>query len=217
MERKQRHLLGKTVPHHPVPPPARAKKRSSTWIYLAIAPILIGTALLTLSPATATNLTTAQRAVPALVAAPCDTKVNPDSAEKKQLQKALDGDIFPLIPKEITDYDTKDDIKTECVPGLWGRQIIGMLLYKTLGLLNYFAGALAVLATIYAGILYITGGVAEGTVKKAKTILAGTYLGFFIVLSARLIVQGSFYLFSDNPAAANKSLEEILPKEPIAP
>lgn len=173
-----------------------------------MAPIFLGSAFLALPQNRSATLGSAQRAI----TAPCDITVNP--AEKQELIKALNGDIFPLLPKEITDYDPEDNVKTECVPGLWNRTIIGMLLFKILGLLNYVAGALAVVATIYAGVLYLTGAIAEGTVKKAKSILIGTYVGFFIVLSARLIVQGSFYLFSDEPAEVNNNLEKILPQNP---
>jgi hypothetical protein len=100
-------------------------------------------------------------------------------------------DIFPLFPAELRNFKDADG----CVPALWDRDVMGVLIFKTLGLLNYIAGAAAVLATIYAGILYLTSYASEANAKKAKTILISTYVGFFIVLGARLIVQESFQLF----------------------
>lgn len=121
----------------------------------------------------------------------CDPTVN------TQISDVLNGAIFPLIPDAIVDYGFYNGTDTNggCVPALWNSNIIGMLVYKTLGLLNYIAGAGAILATLYAGILYLTGYMSEANVKKAKTVLIGTYVGFFIILGARLIVESSFQLF----------------------
>lgn len=113
------------------------------------------------------------------------------------------GPLFPIIPDSGRGGESGFE---GCTTPFWDRIIIGIFIYKFLGIANYFAGALAVLATIYAGILYLTGFAGEQTVKQAKAILIGTYIGFFIVLSARLIVAGSFYLFGD-PTSNDEVLE----------
>jgi|GEM_PF-6288412 len=124
------------------------------------------------------------------------------SCDNSHVKDGLNGAIFPLIPDAIVDYGFYDSPQTDnnggCVPSLWNMTIFGMLIYKVLALLNYLAGALAILATLYAGILYLTGAMSEANVKKAKTALIGTYVGFFIVLGARLIVQSSFQLFGSD-------------------
>jgi hypothetical protein len=107
--------------------------------------------------------------------------------------------LFPLIPESFRDKDG-------CNPQGWNRRIMAFLAYKVLALANYLAGAVAIIATIYGGILYLGGFAGEENVKKAKSIIIGAYVGFAIVLLARLIVQGSFYFFGDETTNLSEPL-----------
>ena len=104
--------------------------------------------------------------------------------------------IFPLIPKFLIDYSLNHD-NGGCNPSDWNINVIGSLVYKALALLNYIAGAAAILATIYGGVLYLSGFASKKAAETAKKVIAGAYIGLIIVLMARVIVQGSFYFFGD--------------------
>lgn len=111
--------------------------------------------------------------------------------------------LFPLIPAEI-----RSTAEGGCNPQTWNRRIFVFLAYKLLGVLNYLAGAIAITATIFGGILYLTGFASEANIKKAKSVIIGAYIGFAIVLLARLLVQGSFFLFGDGNTDFSNSFED---------
>ena len=104
--------------------------------------------------------------------------------------------IFPILPSTIlpTPADPDDptvnpDPNIGCTPAFWNLRVFLVIMYKMLGLLNWTAGALAILLTVYAGLLYISGFASEANTKTAKKIVITAYTGLIIVLSARLIVN----------------------------
>lgn len=115
------------------------------------------------------------------VASVTDGKGTPNSSQ-----------IFPAIP---------DVLRTgACTPAVWDRSVIVYLIAKALIMLNWFATTLAILFTLYAGLLYISGFAKEDNVKKAKTLLIATYVGLAIVLLARVIIFSAVDLLSDSPS-----------------
>lgn len=147
---------------------------------------------------TAIPVTPAVAAVTATTVNPCDQYVS----------TLFHGDILPLFPTQITGGEYTEGGKTvtsKCKPSSWNRMIVAGLIWKSLAILNWFAGAVAVIFTILGGVYYLSGYSGENNVKKAKTIIGATYVGFAIVLLARLIVQGTFLLFSDN----NKLIDPV--------
>lgn len=208
-----RHLLGKTPPSHQFEPSRPPRKRGGSWIVLALAPfalsvLFLNTAYLfkptpavepTPTPApmrslqsigsNSTVLANADASLPEREEEPPPVSVERCAAFKQELRT---GPLFPIIPASGRTRDLDN-----CVPAFWDREIIALFIYKLLGILNYVAGALAVLAIIYGGVLYLTGFRSEANAKTAKSLIIGTVVGFMLVLSARLIVIGSFYLFGD--------------------
>lgn len=150
-----------------------------------------------------------------------------DTACKKQFQKweAAGRPIFPLLPKGKVNpndpnekdpgnilYEVNNDgtvaestapNRDRCAPAFWDMSVFVMLAYKVLLLLNWVAGSLAVIFTVYAGILYMTGFTNEGNVKKAKTLLFTSYGGFIIVLCAWLLVYSSARVVADRNIDVN--------------
>lgn len=100
--------------------------------------------------------------------------------------------IFPIIPDALRSGD--------CSPAIWDRSVIIYLIAKALIILNWFATTLALLFTLYAGLLYISGYAKEDNVKKAKTLLIATYVGLAIVILARVIIFSAVDLLSDTPS-----------------
>jgi hypothetical protein len=206
---KPRHFLGKTAPGHSHLAPARAS--SNRGLLLLLLPVFFASLFIgTLGEGTRFAHAERQVILASLPNAPAPDPCNripagQSGANTNAVNQIYSGDIFPLFPAVLFDFpDETGHVRyTGCYPALWTRDVIGALIFKILGLLNYVAGALALLTTIYAGILYLTAPISEGTVKTAKSILLGTYLGFFIVLGARLIVQGSFQLFGDSNPHGN--------------
>lgn len=128
------------------------------------------------------------------------TNTTPNPCDK-YADNLYNSGVLPLFPSYITGgEDTTEHGPgiSKCSASMWNRVIFVALVYKSLALVNWIAGALAVILTILSGVYYVSGFASENNVKKAKTILGATYAGFAIVLCARLIVQGSFLLFSDN-------------------
>lgn len=182
----ERKFLGKSLPKTPqVKTGSSRRKFGKNWTLLFSAPVLLFLGLSLAAPSSLQQSAPQQndnlRQVRVLGATP------PKCSDYK-VSDLNNLDLFPLIPKEIA---TKDG----CNPQSWNRTIFVFLTYKLLAILNYLAGAVAIIATIYGGILYLTGFASESTVKQAKSIIIGTYVGFAIILLARLLVQGSFYLF----------------------
>ena len=185
MKNVSRHFLGKKAPLSKTLEPARPLKKPSyiAALTFVLAPLFFGTALLTFTGA---------------IHQPASLSRNASTACKDAAGSINDTQIFPLIPDSLVAYNATDG----CVPALWDRYVAKVLVEKALALLNYVAGALAVLATIFAGVMYLTSYASEANAKKAKAVLVGTYIGFFITLGARMIVNDSFYLFGDSNAAS---------------
>jgi len=107
--------------------------------------------------------------------------------------------IFPVIPNGVRGLNAAGDPDpTVCSPPYWGREIIYFFIFKALAILNWFAEALAIIMTLYAGILYMTGFYNEGNAKTAKTMLIGIYSGLAIVFLARTIVYSGINLAVKN-------------------
>ncbi len=119
--------------------------------------------------------------------------------------------IFPIIPNGVRGLDSSGNLSpTVCSPAYWGRDVLYFFVYKGLAVLNWFAEALAIILTLYAGILYMTGFYNEGNVKTAKTMLIGVYTGLAIVLLAKTIVYSGINLAVKNdPSTVIKSSAPI--------
>ena len=102
--------------------------------------------------------------------------------------------IFPLLPGALLGQDSS----IACSPPYWSIDVFKILIYKVLGLLNYLILVFALIFTVYAGVLYILGFANEGNVKKAKTVLIGTYTGLILAFSARLILGATIGLVADS-------------------
>ncbi|MBU6388971.1 hypothetical protein KGQ71_00470 [Patescibacteria group bacterium] len=97
---------------------------------------------------------------------------------------APDKQIFPLIPASISSGGSI------CPPQAWNIGIVYFFAVKALILANWLAVALAIILTVYAGLLYISGFANEKNVQTAKTWLISVYTGLLIVILARIIVYG---------------------------
>lgn len=187
--KQKRTFIGRNIPEpHKLPTQKRRTRFGSSWTLLFSAPVLLFLGLslsvpASMTPATESNTLPIQRQVRVFGAPPLTC----DQVDFKAMK------LFPIIPDEIRNSDLNG-----CNPQTWNRRVFVFLTYKLLAMLNYLAGAVAVIATIYGGILYLTGFTGEANIKRAKSVIVGAYVGFAIVLIARLLVQGSFYLFGDN-------------------
>lgn len=203
---KKRTFLGKTTPQPHVLPRRTPRPRfGSSWTLLFSAPVLLFLGLslsvpASLTPATQDSTLTVLRQVRVFAGDPEPKPKTCDEVDFNEMK------LFPIIPDEI-----RSDKTEGCNPQSWNRRVFVFLTYKLLAMLNYFAGAVAIIATIYGGILYLTGFSGDATVKRAKSVIIGAYVGFAIVLLARLLVQGSFYLFGDT----TNDLSEIYDKTSI--
>ena len=140
--------------------------------------------------------------------APAD---KPNPCDSAAVRTAMLGNIFPIVHPLLRNFKAySDNPTTGCVPALWTRNVLILFIYKALALLNYLAGALAILSFIYAGILYMSSFASEGMLKTAKGAVVGTCIGLAIVTSARFIVGGSFQLFGNVNDA--KDLSNLIPK-----
>lgn len=167
--------MGKKAPtpeHKAVKPPHKGG-----WVLFALAPFLLGSILL---------LTIPQSGFLQLQRDPC-------AAAKTKLKSFTP--LFPIIPNELTKINDTGEPENLCTPANWDRTIIVLLIYRGLGLLNYVAGAIAILATLWGGALYLFSQGQSEQMKNAKTLIIGTYVGFLIVLCARLMVNATFYIF----------------------
>lgn len=122
-----------------------------------------------------------------------DSKGNPTDLKKE----FNTSDIFPILPLSVlTGKDAKGH-ETNCSPPYWNIDVFRVLLYKGFGLLNYVIEVTAIVMTIYAGILYLSGFANEKNVATAKTVLIATYTGLALSLSATLILKTTIGVFSD--------------------
>jgi hypothetical protein len=126
----------------------------------------------------------------------------------KTTGKDLNFDIFPLLPHYLNEppaTTTTPPTTTTgttpspsgCYPALWGLDVLRLLSYKVLSLLNWLAFVIAILTTVYSGLLYIGGFANEGNIKKAKSLILTVYVGLAIVLLARVILYGTIKSISD--------------------
>lgn len=114
--------------------------------------------------------------------------------------------LFPIIPDGLRGVNrsgvdvTKDKdpavAASWCSQPFWTIAVAYWFIYKTLAFLNWAAVAIAILLSLYAGVLYITGFAKEDNVKKAKTILIGAYAGLAIVFLAKVLVFGAVNVIS---------------------
>lgn len=126
----------------------------------------------------------------AVIANPCDSNlINPLINNMK---------IFPLVPSELVSNNAN-----ECSPPYWNLLVVLYFAYKALRLVNGIAYIMAVTFTVIAGLYYIAGFANEANIKKGKSILLATYIGLIIVLSARLILYGTYQVITGRPVNPN--------------
>ena len=167
-------------------------------------------------------------ATPTPVPNPCDTYLDaPPPNGVRSAFMSSNGtitNIFPIIPDAVntlpqTVYDptTGNSITTTyCSPPFWTRQVMYLFVYKGLAILNWLAEALAIIITLYAGILYMTAVYSEGNAKTAKAWLIGAYGGLAIVFLAKTLVFSAISVaVQDNPYTAIQSAPPIPGLTPI--
>ena len=193
-------FLGMPIPKMQ-PPPALKKRKTTTreWAVLALFSfVLVGCMQLNQEPLVGQRvfseptqsiriLSSTSSKVP--VAAPLPSAAVPATVTQCDVSKPPLSvtfnvkTIFPLLPLSILG---EHDI---CSPPYWNLDVIKIFIYKAMALLNYLILVAAIILTIYAGIMYLTGFQNEGNIKKAKGILGATYVGLIISLSATLILR----------------------------
>jgi hypothetical protein len=106
--------------------------------------------------------------------------------------------IFPLIPSNLLADPSKEKTSEDkCSPPYWNLAIVIIMSYKILGLLNWIATTLAIMLTVYAGLLYLTAFASDDRAKTAKKIVIAAYVGLIIVFSARLLLYGAVQLVTN--------------------
>lgn len=207
-------FLGKTSRKQTTPQPVRRLPKRSKMLFILVPALLLSAvvyALTVLLPSPARLQEISQNTLNA-----AGTRVLADDAPNNNAdghltqyqldpcsQAALAAEnvdvvsVFPLLPSGIMPtpaltgtVDPAAPPAVVCTPPYWNIFIIEVFLYKGLAILNYAAGAFAVIFTVYAGLLYLTGVASEANVKTAKGILVATYVGLIIVILARVIVYG---------------------------
>lgn len=195
--------------HKPVRKPSldASTPRKTNWSTLlglmAVSAVLFGASLALNSNVVYRNLKPAERTTLAVTSQDGSRHLFEATKTCEDYRKRLTGtpyvengevkfkkDSAPLFPF-IVDYK-----EYNCPPALWDRYIIADYVFRVLGILNYAAGAACIILTVLAGIYYMLGFASEQNVKKGKTILIGTYIGFLIVIMARLIVGSSLLVSS---------------------
>ena len=78
----------------------------------------------------------------------------------------------------------------ECSPAYWNKNILTLIAWKALSLMYWIASVLAVIITIYAGLLFISGFASEENTKTAKKLLVACYTGVVIIILGRIILYG---------------------------
>lgn len=176
-------LLGKTAPKSTIP--SSPPKTGYAFSIAAILLVMTGSSYLFVTsqapvynqPSTSTNSEVRTLGV-ATVHASSTTPTDPCGDATKS-----PGIVFPLVPDALLP-------KGACPPTQWNLTVIRYFAEKSLVFLNWFAAAVAILLTVWAGLLYMAGFLNEANTKTAKTVLTNTYIGLIIVMLARLIVFG---------------------------
>ena len=183
-------FLGKPIPQPKSPENIKKPRRNNfTWLVLLTAPLVLFFSFTISTNSFSSSTTSSQRSVllsPVLFTNGCNTSALSSTFNTKT--------IFPLLPTSI--------LSGTCSPAYWNIGIFQILAYKILTLLEWLAAAMAIIFTVYAGLLYISGFANEKNVSKAKSILTATYLGLAIVLLSRVILYGSIQLFSANQSSS---------------
>lgn len=191
-------FLGKPIPDLKPTPRARHRQAGLSWLILVAGPVVIIGSLAALAFATpfsssdpvSTEATTrslgnisSDRALAAENNVPLTA--NATTPACTTVLRGLDANkMFPIIPPEL-----RDDNK--CPSSRWNLDVARYFAYKALTIINWLASTVAVILTVYAGLLYIGGFASEGNIKKAKSILIASYVGLVIVILARVILYGS--------------------------
>lgn len=228
---KPRTFLGKPIPSQTPLPPPRGRRGFSWTIWIAAPVVLIGagawlnynapipgtrprTAAVS-SPQTLADVQ-AERVLGAGTLGNSSAAATASSGPKETATSSCDlsdatiaakfnaKKIFPILPSEILDPYTAPG----CSPPYWNMGIIVVLAYKMVGLLDYIAAILAVLFTVYAGLLYIGGFANESYVGTAKKILTASYAGLAIVIFARLILYAPVQFFTSGNVTTTDNLEK---------
>jgi hypothetical protein len=127
--------------------------------------------------------------------------VNANTAAGKTSPNSNTGTAFNDASKTST---TSSASATEiCTPAYWNRTILIVMAWKVLALLYWVAGVLAVIITIYAGLLYMSGFVSEENVKLAKKLLIACYTGVIIIIFGRVILYGTIQPFTGSGLNVN--------------
>ncbi len=135
---------------------------------------------------------------------------NPCAAVIAKPGSTLKTSALPLLPKELftpniipspaptpapgappAAVTPAPKVTPQCNPTYWTRQVYNVIALRILNLLNWTAGSLAVVITVYAGTLYVMGFMNEANVKKAKSLLITAYTGLAIVFLSRAILYGT--------------------------
>lgn len=198
----QKTFLGKSIPE-PHRLQAKPRLRSSSWVLFFLAPtaifgfmIYLYTLATPTQPFTLSNQRTVSQALdssePVRVLGDNIGPVDPDPCAYSKISGSYNPTtIFPLLPTNILSQAPSSGTTFGCTPPYWNLDIFKVLAWKIIGLLNWVALTIAVILTIYSGLLYISGFANEGNVKKAKSILIAAYVGLIIVLTARIILFGT--------------------------
>lgn len=227
---KTPYFLGKTVPTPRNTVKRRQRRFAWRGMTLLSVPFVAFLGFLVIQPQYGHSLQISQRAVGPAVSRTFATASKPPPVCKDVIHDAFfdknnnirTDNIFPFIPKDIqTDSYQKDPdgkimtdasgnpVPATCGPASWTREVFIYFVFKVLVILNWLASVLAIIFTVYAGLLYIRGYAGEENVKKAKTLLLGTYVGLAIVFGARIMVYTAIDLFSSNKA------EEAIKNSPV--
>jgi len=112
--------------------------------------------------------------------------------------------IFPILPKELLDGEL-------CSISYWNKEIFILFGYKILRFLNWVAGVIAIIATLWAGVLYIAGYISEKNITRAKSMLTTVWGGLVIVLAARYILASTQIITGEtNSTTLDKVSEQVL-------
>ena len=201
-------FLGMPVPKAEVSPQKKRVATPSEWLRLSIMSLILAGAIHlwqvpfigpTVAPLAQTQITTRiLGGPPPAIAKPVATQqASPKTFCNLSDPNSHIADTFnaktitPILPTVILDGSV-------CSPPYWGLDIIKIFIYKVMSLLNYLILTAAIILTIYAGILYLTGFQSEANIKKSKTILTSTYIGLIISLSATLILRTTISIAADS-------------------
>lgn len=227
-----RTFLGKSIPNHQ-PPIVPFKRRRPSFLLYYLGPLVMILAFVLINiDSSSSNRNTHQASIylnrpstsgSRILAAGfiyknyCALKEPDPPYNKTRIGKVFTPEnVFPLLPIEILTDPLGGGEK--CTPADWTFEIYEILAWKILIILNWLAGTLAILFTIYAGLLYIGGFANEGNIKKAKSILIATYLGLVLVIMARVILYGTIAIFSKNGVnPSDLGVEIDLPPPPPPP